>query len=521
MHPVVMERAPSKPWRVSKPATIVVSLAVGLIVVIFAIFAVLCVQGYNTTVAQAHAKTQAAVEIIGDEISWFLGGTRIALQQIAGTAAVPGEVTSAQKAALDEALGPFSGAGSVGLYDASGQASGSTGTAGLPADISKTDFFQELAAGKSFTISRQRTDAATGKAVFVIAQRLGTDRFGGVVALVTNGNLLKQLWLPQSLGADSTASVIRDDGWLAGRYPPLPDAMDLSNAPPFTSLKGEERGVYDSARSPADGIGRIVAFRRLPGLGVVALASISQDAVLAPLWAAIVTVTWLMAPIAIALLVGSLVTARILNQGERTNAKLAAALAHNDVLFREIHHRVKNNLQSVASLLQMQPIDRAIKTNMGQRIAAMSAVHEHIYRSTSFATVQVKPYLETLIHNIRAGGDPRVRVVEQLEDLSVDKDAATPLGLILNEVLSNAFKHAFPEGRDGMITVQLDTTEDGRGRLVVEDNGVGFDPAVPAKGIGQRLIRALTEQLAGTSEMTAGTNTGSRFELVFPLAKAG
>ena len=520
IHPVVAERAPSKPWRASKPATIVVSLAVGLIVVIFAIFAVLCVQGYNTTITQAHAKAQAAAEIIGDEISWFLGGSRLALQQIAGTAAVPGDVTPAQKAALDAALRPFSGAGSVGLYDATGQAWCSSGAPGLPADISKTDFFQELAAGKSFTISRQRSDAATGKAVFVVAQRLGTDRFGGVVALVTDGSLLRQVWLPQSLGEESTASVIREDGWLVGRYPPLPDAMNLSKAPPFTSLAGEERGVYDSPRSPADGIGRIVAFRRLPSLGIVTLASISQDAVLAPLWAAIITVTWLMAPIALALLVGSLVTARIINQSERTNAKLAAALAHNDVLFREIHHRVKNNLQSVASLLQMQPIDRAIKTNMGQRIAAMSAVHEHIYRSTSFTTVQVKPYLETLIQNIRAGGDPKVRVVEQVDDLSVDKDSATPLGLILNEVLSNAFKHAFPEGREGTITVRLAATDDGRGRLVVEDNGVGFDPAVPAKGIGQRLIRALTEQLGGTSEMTAGANAGSRFELVFPLAKA-
>jgi two-component sensor histidine kinase len=264
-----------------------------------------------------------------------------------------------------------------------------------------------------------------------------------------------------------------------------------------------------------------VGYRHIPTLGLITFATISQEAAFAAIWTAIATVLWLLVPIALMLLVFALVIARILNQSERTNAKLAAALAHNDVLFREIHHRVKNNLQSVASLLQMQPIDKAIKRNMGQRIAAMSAVHEHIYRSSSFTTVQVKPYLETLIQNIRAGGDPKVRLVEQLEDLSVDKDAATPLGLILNEVLSNAFKHAFPENREGTITVRLAATDDGRGRLVVEDDGVGFDPAVPAKGIGQRLIRALTEQLAGTSEMSAGSNAGSRFELVFPLAKAG
>jgi two-component sensor histidine kinase len=194
-------------------------------------------------------------------------------------------------------------------------------------------------------------------------------------------------------------------------------------------------------------------------------------------------------------------------------------LAHNDVLFREIHHRVKNNLQSVASLLQMQPIAREIKTNMGQRIAAMSAVHEHIYRSNSFSTVLAKPYVETLVENIRAGADPKVRVVEQLDEVSVDKDAATPLGLILNEVVANAFKHAFPDGREGTITVQLTRTEEGRGRMVVEDDGIGFDPATPAKGIGQRLIRALTEQLGGTSGFEARAGGGTRFQLTFPLSR--
>jgi two-component sensor histidine kinase len=264
----------------------------------------------------------------------------------------------------------------------------------------------------------------------------------------------------------------------------------------------------------------VVAYRHIPDLGLITFATISQDTALAALWNAIITVLWLLVPIALMLLIFALVIARMLDTSERTQAKLAAALAHNDVLFREIHHRVKNNLQSVASLLQMQPIPREIKANMGQRIAAMSAVHEHIYRSNSFTTVRVKPYLETLIQSIRAGSDSKILVVEEIGDLSVDKDAATPLGLILNEVVANAFKHAFPEGRDGTIKVQLAATDDGRGRLLVEDDGVGFDPATPAKGIGQRLIKALTEQINGTSEMTAGVNTGSRFELIFPLAKS-
>ena len=210
--------------------------------------------------------------------------------------------------------------------------------------------------------------------------------------------------------------------------------------------------------------------------------------------------------------------ARLLRNSERIRRQLAAALANNDVLFQEIHHRVKNNLQSVAALLQLQPIPAVVKAEMGQRISAMSAVHEHIYRSSNFSTVQVQDYLQTLIENIRAGADPKIRVVEQLEDLSVDKDAATPLGLILNEVVSNAFKHAFPGGRDGVISVELMRRGDGQGQLIVADDGIGYDPDKPAKGIGQRLIRALTEQIGGASDMTTG-HGGSRFTLVFPLSR--
>ena len=237
---------------------------------------------------------------------------------------------------------------------------------------------------------------------------------------------------------------------------------------------------------------------------------------MASLWSAIVTELWLTVPIAVALLGGSVVTARILKTSERTQARLSAAVSHNEVLFREIHHRVKNNLQSVASLLQMQPVPREIKADMGQRIAAMSAVHEHIYRSNDFSTVRVKEYLETLIRNIRAGSDHAVEVSEEIADLAVDKDAATPLGLILNEVVSNAFKHAFADGRAGMIAVRLVKLADGRGQLTVEDNGVGFDPAQPTKGIGRRLIAALTQQLGGESGEVS--EHGSTFTLVFPLA---
>jgi two-component sensor histidine kinase len=266
---------------------------------------------------------------------------------------------------------------------------------------------------------------------------------------------------------------------------------------------------------------RMVSFRHVDDLGYIALASISVETAMGGLWYSIIIVTALLAPIAIALLIGSFITARLVRRTQATSRSLTTALADNEVLFREIHHRVKNNLQSVGSLLQMQPIPKEIKLDMGQRIAAMSAVHEHIYRSNVFSRVEVKDYLHILIENIRAGHNPDVRVLEAIENVAVEKDAATPLGLIFNEVVSNAFKHAFSDGRQGEVSITLRRREDDRGELTVSDNGVGFDPEQPVRGIGRRLIGALTQQIQGESRFVSAPGSGATFTLIFPLASPG
>jgi two-component sensor histidine kinase len=505
--PPLVAAVPRRRW---SGAAIVVGLASTLVFAIFAIFALLCWQAFGNTVEQTKTKAQVAADVVADQLQWSMSASLTALRFIAdlGEAAFD----PANRPKIEAALDRLPSDALLALYDSTGTVHGDNN--GLADTIGGEDFFAALKQGQNWLIVPVGKDTR----YMLVAQRLGGANFVGVALLALPATLLEGFWASQSLGQDSTAVVNREDGPMVARYPTLAGPQTATSSPKWETIKSNPSGTY-TIRSPIDGVMRVVAFRHIPQLGLIAFATISQDTAFATVWNSIFTVLWLLVPIALMLMVFALVIARMLAQSEGTNAKLAAALAHNDVLFREIHHRVKNNLQSVASLLQMQPIDRAIKTNMAQRIAAMSAVHEHIYRSGSFTTVQVKPYLETLIQNIRVGGDPKVRLSEHIEDLSVDKDAATPLGLILNEVLSNAFKHAFPEGRDGSITVRLAATGDGRGRLVVEDDGVGFDPAIPAKGIGQRLIRALTDQLSGTSEMTAGVNAGSRFELLFPLAK--
>jgi two-component sensor histidine kinase len=222
----------------------------------------------------------------------------------------------------------------------------------------------------------------------------------------------------------------------------------------------------------------------------------------------------LLAPIALVLLAGSFLTARVIRRAQANSASLAAALDRNEQLFREIHHRVKNNLQSVTALLQVHAIPRDVRADLTQRLFAMSAVHEHIYRTGNFADVRIKDYLHTLIENVKAGADPRIVVIDDLADVTVDKDAAAPLGLILNEVLSNCFKHAFPDGKAGTVTVSLKRVSDDSVELSVEDDGVGYNDSIPAKGIGRKLVAGFAKQLGG--DFTFSSHGGSKFVLTFP-----
>jgi two-component sensor histidine kinase len=499
-------------------ADAVIASSLGLIAIVFGVFALLIWQAYGQTISQAEARATRAAEVVAQETRWVVASGRLVLDQLAlDLEADPARYPGARKDAVVGGMHALPVEVSVAIYGANGAVVPGGSSPSLPANVLGTSWFEALAAGGDWIVTPQFADATTGEPAFALVRRLQRGgAFDGIVALTVDGDLLKSFWNQQNLGPGSTASIVREDGWIIARYPTLDTPMDLSTTAVYRQFATANAGLYHSPASPADGIARIVAFKHIPDLGLIVFASVGQDTVLGGLWTAVNTVLLLMGPIAVALVIGSFLTARLLRQGERTRQNLASALAHNEVLFREIHHRVKNNLQSVAALLQLQPIPREIKREMSQRIAAMSAVHEHIYRSNSFATVQVRDYLHTLIETIRRGHDPHISVAEEIEDVAVDKDDAAPLGLILNEVVSNAFKHAFPGGRNGTVKVTLRRSGDATGELTIEDDGIGFDPAADSRGIGRRLVTALVEQLRGKSELIS-TGTGARFTLTFPL----
>ncbi len=180
----------------------------------------------------------------------------------------------------------------------------------------------------------------------------------------------------------------------------------------------------------------------------------------------------------------------------------------NVVLLREVHHRVKNNLQIIVSLLSLQSNyikDKSmldVFSEIQNRVRSMSLIHQKMYKTKNLASVNLKEYLDDLAQNLldtyRVGQSVNLSV-----DISVDNfsaDTLTPLGLIINEIFSNSLKYAFPNGEEGTITVSLHQIAPGKFQLIIGDNGVGFpdDFEEEKDSFGSELIEALTEQLNGT-----------------------
>ena len=205
----------------------------------------------------------------------------------------------------------------------------------------------------------------------------------------------------------------------------------------------------------------------------------------------------------------------------RTHAEqeITRSLEEKDLLLREIHHRVKNNLQIIASLLNLQSrtiadpnILEAIK-NSQSRIRAMALVHERIYRSHNIAAINLKDYLNYLtrqifqFYNVQ---EHQIGITVVMEEILADIDTVTPLGLIINELVSNSLKYAFPEGRKGTISIECTRNGPGQIRILYRDDGIGMPAGFDwrnTESLGLRLVNSLVDQLNGTIESGDGKGT--------------
>lgn len=206
---------------------------------------------------------------------------------------------------------------------------------------------------------------------------------------------------------------------------------------------------------------------------------------------------------------------------------LRTALRDKEVLLKEHRHRMKNNLQILSSLLFLQashsddPNVKALLQVTQNRVLSMALIHNHLHRSSNPEAVDMADYIRSLceqLYHLLATTPETLQLHLDLAPLQLATEQAVPCGMLANELVSNALKHAFPEGR-GELRVTLQPAADGRMvRLCVADNGVGLPPGFSLEddaSMGLQVASGLARQLGGTLEI--GTGTGTRFEIVFPL----
>ena len=219
---------------------------------------------------------------------------------------------------------------------------------------------------------------------------------------------------------------------------------------------------------------------------------------------------------------------REISERKRAEEQLKTSLAEKEVLLKEVHHRVKNNLQVISSLLHLQSKQIKDPETLGMflesqhRVRSMALVHERLYQSEDLSGVNAAEYFRDLasyLHRSYAATSSQVSLRVDVAPVSLGIDVAIPCGLIISELISNALKHAFPDGRQGQILVYLRVGQDGQCTLVVSDDGIGLPEDLDleqTESLGLHLVNRLVAQLEGSIDLYRKGGTTHR--ITFPCA---
>ena len=304
-------------------------------------------------------------------------------------------------------------------------------------------------------------------------------------------------------------ALLQHEGPIVAAQPFSPSLVGKSMRLPARSSDGEatEFGTFFDAWS----LGTV---RDLPDLALYAVAALPITEILEPLF-------WGVALGLPLILLLTYVLLALSDQLQNKSRQVEQALSDNKVLFQEVHHRVKNNLQVISSLLRLQterlpPELRPLLDETGARVRAIALVHEQIYRTASPADVQLDKFLAQLVQQLAAsmiGGT--AKITTDLQPVIIGLDRAVPVAILATEAVTNAIRHGLEEGK-GEIAVGLASNADSI-VLTVRDSG-GGRPADGAPGLGTRIITALARQIDGTWHLAPELSGGSCFTLTWPAA---
>jgi PAS domain S-box-containing protein len=220
-----------------------------------------------------------------------------------------------------------------------------------------------------------------------------------------------------------------------------------------------------------------------------------------------------------------IVTLRDITDRKLSEDKIKSSLKEKEVLLREIHHRVKNNLQIISSLLSLQSSylkdEKAMDAfrESQNRVKSIAMIHEKLYQSTDLEKIDFEEYIHSLItrlfHSYNVNKD-QIQSILEIDNVTLNINTAIPCGLIINELVSNSLKHAFPDGREGKINIALNSDNGRNFELTISDDGVGFPKDVDFQNtetLGLQLVNTLVRQLEGSIELE--NSKGTAFKINF------
>jgi two-component sensor histidine kinase len=306
---------------------------------------------------------------------------------------------------------------------------------------------------------------------------------------------------------NTNMALVQHEGPVVAALPFKPALVGQMLPLPVTPSEGEATvfGTVFDAFS-------IATLRNIPSLSLYSVVALPLSGVLEPLF-------WGLAIGFPLLLLISLLLLALSNQLQAKSQQVEQALADNKVLFQEVHHRVKNNLQVVSSLLRLQterlpPELRPLLDETGARVRAIALVHEQIYRTASPSDVQLDRFLAQLVQQLSAsmiGGTGKITT--ELQPVTIGLDSAVPVAILATEAITNAIKHGLDNG-EGTITVSL-ASKDGRNVIAVRDSGGTLrDEGQP--GLGTRIMTALARQIDGEWSLAPAPEGGMVYSLSWP-----
>lgn len=434
---------------------------------------------------------------------------------------------------LDEVAEKLPANGIVWIVDRFGRlVAASDRYPGIEVEVTGYPWWQAHALGGEQTYVGQAAPMpADGEIRFTFSRKVPDERgeFHGVIVLFFEPDLVQGRFFSDELAGNAITGMYLRNGHIVARSPLREDQVDreLSRAPLFSAI-GRSVGTYRS-ESAVDGVDRLVSFRRLDEWPVVVAAGVPVRDVLSR-WR---SEAWLSTvPLSVALLAFAALTWVAVRSSRRERMKYAAlqntkheleqALADRQILFQEVHHRVKNNLQVTSSLLQMQAArfeDTAVRSAFREtqdRLRSIGLIHETLYQANKASNVELSSYLQRLVEGLSAtygAADRGIDVQTDFAPVTVKLDEAVPLALLVNEVLTNAFKHAFPAGRPGTVKVSA-RRAGGNLHVTVRDDGPGMPESTKRNSLGLGLIDALVQQLDGRYRFE--TRDGTMFHLEIP-----